>query len=146
MSPNIVVEAKKKDLRDFKFTFYGNNTSNPLSFRISLLAEGKIVMCQTPNFWNRHPPGFVNLWESHMKIYTSPNSMGEQLKSFRFSKDIKEAARLILYAGDFKLYHGYISFQCISSLENIPAGDHVLTIVTDTKTVGTVMIPYLLIP
>jgi hypothetical protein len=138
MIPDVVVEARRKDLRDFKFTFYGNHTTNPLSFRISVLTAGKIVMCQPPNYRKRLPPGFVNLWESNIKIYISSNSIGKQLKSFRFSKDKRQAARLILYAGDFKLYHGYTSFQCISSLEKIPAGDHVLTIVTDTKTVGTI--------
>lgn len=53
MEPQIIVKAKSRGYLDYKIVLFGNNQSNPLSFKINVKNEGYGFLCSPPGNWGK---------------------------------------------------------------------------------------------
>lgn len=139
MQPDIIVNAKLKGYKDFKYTLYGNNESSPLSFFINVAKTGTALMCQPPGIWGKLPNGFQNFWECGTNIFLHLNvNISKNSTSYVFRS---EETKLMPYIHK----NGKDSQTiCVNFLKEFPEGTHVLTVVPTT--IDKIMVSTLLIP
>ena len=157
LDKNIIIGAMNAGYKDFKYMYYGNSESKPLSLKLHIKKVGIVTICQPPGVWGKLPDKFKSLWDSSVKFYLTSDiknydtlenvylngtviheaSIGstnifdfkvESSKEFQFSNDDPSNTQSI--CGHFK--------------ESIPIGFHVLTLVpttTDNIMVSTVLVP-----
>ena len=151
----IVVGAIKRGYQDFKYTYYGNSESKPLSIKIHVKKEGVIFLCQPPGVWGKLPDGFKSLWDSGTKIYIAKDpanfdnyetlddiQIPESAKANRVTFNLDTEANQIL---EFKNPQAADSqYVCEQSTTKVSPGRHVLTVVPATK--DNIMISTVLVP
>jgi hypothetical protein len=137
--PNIVIKAKERGYKDFKYMLYGNQESGSLSLKITINAAGKSFICQPPGNWGALPPGFKNFWECGTKMYLTENVA--DVKNFVFNpnagntKELKYNQR---FPEDAQMN------LCVDFEDSLPLGNHVLTVVPTTS--DKIPIAYLILP
>ena len=157
MDTDIIMGALERGYKDFKYTFYGNFDSKPLSIKIHVQKEGMIFICQPPSTWGTLPDGFKNFWDVPTRMYLTKNitlsnydrfeTIEEALNpltaqpnrlTFRLRRD---SAKLVEFNNTER---DNTQMFCSRSIMMIPAGRHILTIVPVTKDnimISTVVLP-----
>lgn len=155
MDKSIVTKAIAGGYQDFKYIYYGNKDSMPLSIKIHVKREGVVFLCQPPGFWGKLPDGFKNFWDIDTKIYLSENvANSEKLQTF---KDIQEPSSdnadhvpfvFNMDSAKVKPYTnknpGDSQNLCVQFNERFLPGVHVLTIVpssADSILISTILVP-----
>jgi hypothetical protein len=141
--PEIIKMARQRGYQDFKYMIYGNNESSPLHFLVKIQRQGHVFICQPPSDWERHPPGFGNLWDLQPTIWLTQHVdshvMSEGFELYERSKQ----TRILSYLRSSPSLES-LERICIESDEMLLPGQHILTI--RPKDIGYVMISYLLLP
>jgi hypothetical protein len=137
--PGIVINAKKRGYKDFKYMLYGNKDSGALSLKIDVKTQGKSFICQPPGNWGKLPNGFKNFWECDTKMYLTENVADTSKFVFDVSgantKELKYNQR---YPQDSQMN------LCVDFEDSLPLGNHVLTVVpTSTENIP---FAYLILP
>ena len=143
MDKGIVSKARAGGYQDFKYIYYGNKDSMPLSIKIHVKKEGIVFLCQPPGFWGKLPDGFKNFWDANTKIYL--NSDVENYDKLQTFKDLLEPNAVNaghvpfnfnMDLGKVKAYTNKIPGDsqnlCVQFDEKFKTGVHVLTIVPST--------------
>ena len=73
LEKGIATRARERGYKDYKYMFYGNNQSIPLSMKITINQVGVSFICQPPGVWGRYPGGFKSMWENASEIYLTKN-------------------------------------------------------------------------
>ena len=73
LEKGIATRARERGYKDYKYMFYGNNQSIPLSMKITINQVGVSFICQPPGVWGRYPSGFKSMWENATEIYLTKN-------------------------------------------------------------------------
>ena len=140
--------------KDFKYMYYGNSESKPLSLKLHIKKIGIVTICQPPGVWGKYPDKFKSLGDSSVKFYlTSDIKNYDTLENVYLNGTvIHEASIGSANIFDFKVESSK-EYQftadeknpiCGYFAENIPIGFHVLTLVpttTDNIMVSTVLVP-----
>jgi hypothetical protein len=135
--PAIVNKAKARGYRDFKYMFYGNKDSSPLSLRVDVQVLGTSFICQPPGNWGKLPNGFLNLWECDTKMYLTENVA--DVTSFSFAPEkAREVKYVQKHAADSQMN------LCVEFEGQLPLGHHVLTVVPTTE--NKITLAYLILP
>jgi hypothetical protein len=155
MDRGIVQGAIKRGYQDFKYTYYGNSDSKPLSIKIHVQKEGVVFLCQPPGVWGKLPDGFKNFWDSGAQIYIAKDAANfdkyesfddilipESAKDGRVTYNLNtEPSELIEFKNPQSSDSQHV---CAQSTTKVPAGRHVLTIAPVTK--DNIMISTVLVP
>ena len=150
----IVIDARASGYKDFKYGFYGNNDSKPLSIKIDVKAVGTTQICVPPIMGNEDPETSLKpFWLFGAEIYLRTHVADwEELSPFKedsngnFVRDTNgkifdhqvEHSKLLSY-NESDVYQ-----VCLALKDPIPIGRHVLSIVA--KTLDKIFISTLLIP
>jgi hypothetical protein len=155
MDKGIVVKAMKRGYQDFKYTYYGNSDSKPLSIKIHVKKEGIVFLCQPPGIWGKLPGGFKNFWDSGAHIYIAKDVtefdnyesfedvlVPDNAKADRVTYKLNNDASQIM---EFRNPQSTDSQHvCAQSTAKVAAGQHVLTVVPISK--DNIMISTVLLP
>ena len=157
MDANIVAHAMAAGYKDFKYMFYGNSDSKPLSIKVHIKKTGVVFICQPPGVWGRNPDKFKNLWNSGVKAYLTSNVDNfHTLEKMYFNGTVlNEKSSGNSHIFDFKpekskelklLNDKPNDSQSVCSYftETFPTGYHVLTLVPADS--NNIMISTLLLP
>merc|ERR1711871_52676 len=120
---NIIKKARKRGYLDYKYMFYGNTTSGPLSLNIHVEKEGYIFVCQTPGNWGKLPPGFTHFWDVNTPVYVQTNTEGTS--AYKFDANAVDT-KSWSYFNDKPDDSQHV---CVQFNNKVPVGSHVLTIV-----------------
>ena len=150
---SIVILARLSGYKDFKYGYYGNMNSKPLSIKINVKAAGTTQICIPPPLSNKYPSLIKPFWMVDAKIYLKTNVANwDNLSLFTdgangtlvrnvtgeiFSHQIEHSKLLSYNLSDVK-------DVCLALREEIPIGRHVLSIMattTDNIFVSTLLIP-----
>jgi hypothetical protein len=134
--PEVIEKARGRGYLDYKYMVYGNKDSGPLNLKINAKSTGKGSMCGPPGVWGKLPDGFKQFWNISTDVYLTENVA--DTSAFQFDKN---KAKKIRYTNDRPLDTQSI---CAHFEEEIPAGDHVLSVVPSTNIF--VSVTYLIIP
>ena len=150
----IVIDARASGYKDFKYGFYGNNDSKPLSIKINVKAVGTTQICVPPIMGNEDPETSLKpFWLFGAEIYLRTHVADwEELSPFKedsngnFVRDKNgkifdhqvEHSKLLSY-NESDVYQ-----VCLALKDPIPIGRHVLSIVATTM--DKIFISTLLIP
>ena len=154
MDEDIVTKALRRGYKDFKYTYYGNVESKPLSIKIHVQKEGVVFLCQPPPTWGALPDGFRNFWELPTRMYLTSNISASIYERYESMEDAlnpltatPDRLLFLLHSNSAKL----VEFKnidkenlCSQSMVKIPSGRHVLTVVPSTK--DNIMISTVLVP
>ena len=102
-SKNIIVQARERGYKDFKYMLHGSQDSLPLNIRITIKkGGGTFFLCEPPGNWGKMPAGFKTFWEAGTKVFITPSvdpdEMAEYVKGskhFHFSKDKAKELRYV---------------------------------------------------
>ena len=120
---DIIIKARSRGYLDYKYMFYGNKTSGPLSLNVHVRKEGYLYMCQTPGNWGKLPPGFTHFWDVETPVYLQLNTEGTISYNFDSSrKDVK----LWEYFNDKPSDSQHV---CVQFVNKVTPGKHVISIV-----------------
>ena len=155
MDKAIVLKAMSRGYKDFKYTYYGNSDSKPLSIKVHVKKDGIVFLCQPPGIWCKLPPGFVNFWDSGAKIFIAKDV--KEFDDYESFEDvlIPDSARTnrVTYKLNYQdsqimEFKNPLSTDsqhvCAQSTKKVSAGRHVLTVVPVTK--DNIMISTVLLP
>ena len=150
----IVIHARANGYKDYKYGFYGNHDSKPLSIKIDVKAIGTTRICVPPIMGNEDPETSLKpFWLFNAKIYLRTD-VADWGKLSPFKEDINgkfirnpkgkifdhqvEHSKLLSYniSDAFEV--------CLALKDQIPIGRHVLSIVATTA--DNIFISTLLIP
>ena len=151
----IVVHARAGGYKDFKYGFYGNNDSKPLSIKIDVKALGTTQICVPPPVGNFDQNLAIHpFWRFNAKIYLR-TGVADWDKLSPFKEDINgtfipdpngkifdhqvEHSKLLSYNNVSD-----VNQVCLALKDHIPIGRHVLSIVATTA--DNIFISTLLIP
>jgi hypothetical protein len=155
MDKSIVTKALAGGYQDFKYIYYGNKDSMPLSIKVHVKQEGVVFLCQPPGFWGKLPDGFKNFWDADTKIYLQHDVANfDKLQTFKelsepHSDNIFHSAyEFNMESAKVKTYTNKVPGDsqnlCVQFDEKFKAGTHVLTIVpttADNILISTIIIP-----
>ena len=154
LDEDIVARAVQRGYKDFKYTYYGNFESKPLSIKIHVQKEGVIFLCQPPSTWGSLPDGFANFWDVPTRMYLTQNITASSYERFQTLDEAMnpltaKPGRVIfrlrsLTAKLIKFNNTDRDNFCSRSMVMVPPGRHVLTIVPATK--DNIMISTVLLP
>lgn len=136
------IRGENKSCTDKKYVLFGNQQSQPLSLKLQVKRQGIIHLCEMPP----PPVKYFTSLDDITKVYITANVNTEiAYKEFDFNlKRAKEFA--LLYKPlkpKTKIYH-YNKNYCVELGGKVDVGDHVLTIIPQTK--QYVMLSFILIP
>lgn len=144
--PEILVQHRARGYLDYKYTYYGNQHSIPLSIKAEISAPGYAFICEPPGWWGKLPPGWSRLWVAPVKMYLTSNIANYD----EFLFDV-HAASIIEYFqstpyGVNRPSKNPLDGQelCAQTKKMLPAGRHVLTIVPQTDEfvgISTILFP-----
>ena len=142
---NIILGALKQGYKDFKYTYYGNSTSKPLSLKINVKKEGYAFLCQPLGVHGKLPEGFDSFWEVDTKIYLRENVSEKDYENYQAISAVNDDNLSIsnsLVPGEIfhhsetdskslDYFHSSYSHEhvCAQFSNKLPVGFHVLTIV-----------------
>jgi hypothetical protein len=123
---------RQRGYKDYKYMLYGNNASGALSFHINIKTTGKAYICEPASNLGQYPAGLRVFWEVGMKVYLSSYS---PLFKFHSSQAVELKYTPLTPPS---------ANSCVELNEQLPVGDHVLSIVAISS--DYVGICYLLLP
>lgn len=155
MDRSIVQKALSHGYKDFKYIYYGNKDSKPLSIKFHVKTEGVAYLCQPPGFWGKLPDGYKNFWDVDTQILLIRDVQDfEKLQTF---KDIAEPSAANAGHIPFVIKLEFAKVMkftnknpkdsqnlCVQFDEKFKTGNHVLTIVpstTDNIMISTIIVP-----
>ena len=157
LNKDIAIGAMHAGYKDFKYMYYGNSDSKPLSLKLHIKKVGIVSICQPPGVWGRLPDKFKSLWDSSVKFYLTLNINNyDTLENVYLNGTvIHEASNGSANIFEFKTESSkeYNFFNddpknsqsiCGHFKDSIPIGFHVLTLVpttSDNIMVSTVLVP-----
>jgi hypothetical protein len=133
-APSSLEKAIERGYKDFKYCYYGNKDSLPLSIKLDVVKEGKVLLCQPPGVWGHMPSGFKEFWTCGTNLLLTKNV--NDLKSWEFDRE--KAIQIEYYPLNEKMP------LCVQTSQDVPAGNHVLTI--EATSISKIMISFILIP
>jgi hypothetical protein len=134
--PEIIAKARSRGYLDYKYMIYGNQESGPLNLKITAKAGGKGSVCGPPGVWGKLPDGFKQFWHIATEMYLTENVVD----STGFQLD-KQKAKKLSFANERPTDTQSI---CAHIKEDIPSGNHVLSIVPTSN--EFISVTYLIIP
>ena len=151
----IIVHARASGYKDFKYGFYGNNDSKPLSIKIDVKSLGTTQICVPPPVGNFDQDLAIHpFWKFNAKIYLR-TGVADWEKLSPFKEDINgtfirdpngiifdhqvEHSKLLTYNNESD-----VNQVCLALKDHLPVGRHVLSIVATTA--DNIFISTLLIP
>ena len=154
LDKNIIIGAMHAGYKDFKYMYYGNSESKPLSLKLHIKKVGIVTICQPPGVWGKLPDKFKSLWDSSVKFYlTSDIKNYDTLENVYLNGTVIHEASIgstnifdfkVESSKEYKFTADETNPICGYFKESIPIGFHVLTLVpttTDNIMVSTVLVP-----